>query len=137
MKRGLFALILFLAGVTLANANGLGTEGMAGADGRAISDLGRIHAAQNSVLNSLRAQDAMRESNSGNARGGVSGGTHILAGCALMTVGLWLGMTLDSKSEENLGTTLITILAPVALVGGSVELIYGIVRVATSKNDFD
>jgi hypothetical protein len=85
------------------------------------------------VLAGLRSQDNSSESF---GTGGVSGGTHMLLGAALTVGGLWLMMSLGQDSEDNFANRMIVIGAPVAAVGGVAEMVYGVVKMIRTRNEF-
>jgi hypothetical protein len=85
------------------------------------------------VLAGLRSEDNSSESF---GTGGVSGGTHLLLGAALTVGGLWLMASMAEDSEDNFANRIIFIGAPVAAVGGVAEMIYGVVKMIRTRNEF-
>jgi hypothetical protein len=68
------------------------------------------------------------------ATGGVSGGTHILIGSALMIGSAWVLLGYQPDGEDNLVSKLAPIVSPVMFFGGAAEVVYGIVRVVKDWN---
>jgi hypothetical protein len=125
MKQGFIGIAILLFAFAHSSANGPELE-----------NLRLIRSVETAVFKQMREQDSL----SGYVNsGGVSGGTHIGIGCALIAAGVILGGSLSSVDggEGNLATHIITILAPAAVIGGAAEIVYGIVKAVRTKNEFD
>lgn len=125
MKHGFIGIAILLFAFSHSAANGPEME-----------NLRLIRSVETAVFKQMREQDSV----SGYVNsGGVSGGTHIGIGCALMVAGVILGSSLGSMDGEegNLAAHVLTILAPVAVIGGAAEVVYGIVKAVRTKNEFD